>query len=222
MSAGEVGVQRKRWALVAAIVVVALVIGVVVAFGLIPYPDLPSVADQPDPPVTAQLAYTSYERAGPCVHVVDGRGRDRELGCGQSFQGVPVWLEDGRLGLRSYEPDGSTVAVLQTDTGEVIERVEELRTERQDLQVTNEAGEELRIGGQDGRTWVQVTGPDGDGRRVLELDGPGTYQLYEVGWSTDGDWIVAQDSIGRVLVVAADGRVEARIWATDVGSVAVS
>ncbi len=214
---------RRVWALVVAVVVVVVAVAVIIAFGIVPYPDLPAMADQPDPPVTGQIAYARYDGDGPCVHVVDGRGREDELGCGSAFEGSLRWIDEDRLGVQRFG-GSARIDVYDVATGEVVETLvdhDEDLFDRGVLQDVAADGRRVTTGGEEGRVWVEVVDDAGAVERVLELDGPERYQLHDVGWTEDGAWIVARDSGQRVIVVDAEGRVEPRLWAQDVGDLVI-
>lgn len=213
---------RQRWALAAAVAVVLVAVVIVAVFGLVPYPEVPTVGARPNPPVTALLAYVDYEASGgPCLRLVDGRGREREVGCGMSYGGELRWLDAERLAVATFPPPEGTARVVDVDSGEVVEVLEE-PLEPPGATDTSPDGARAIAGGRDGQVWLQVTEPDGSTRRVLELDGPSTYALYQTAWSSDGDWIVVLDSIERLLVVDAAGALAPRVWAESLGPFAVS
>lgn len=213
---------RQRWALVGAVAVVVVVVVIVVLFGLVPYPDLVPVTAEPDPPVTARLAYLDYEDArGECLHLVDGRGHDREVGCGAGYGGELRWLDDERLAVAAFGPPGASIRVIDASTGEVA-KILQGPLEPPAASDVRHDGARVYADGRDGEVWVAVIEPDGGTRRVLELDGPATYSLNQTVWTSDGEWIVALDSIGRLVVVDAGGRTAPRLWAEISGPFAVS
>lgn len=212
--------RTRILSLVGAVALIVVVIGVVAVFGVQPYPALPTVAEQPDPPVTGRLAYVAYEGGeGPCLHVVQGDGRDEELGCGTDYEGEIYWVDDGRLGVRRFrERDTSTVDVLDVATGELLEEREVASTTPvPGLDRTNDAGDRVATDARAGRATVTVTPDDGEREVVLELDGPSGYAFVDVGWTGDGRWIAVLDSAGRVIAVDPQGEAVARIWAVDIG-----
>lgn len=212
--------RMRTLSLAGAVALIVIVVGVVVAFGLEPYPELPSVAEQPDPPVTGRLAYVEYEMAGgACLHVVEGDGADEELGCGPGYDGEIYWVDDGQLGVRSYrEFDSSTVDVLDVATGELVDELElEGPGPVPGLERTSDAGDRISIDVRTGLATVYVTPEGGEREVVLEVDGPTGYTFVDVGWTDDGRWIAALDTIGRVIAIDGSGGAEARIWATDIG-----
>lgn len=225
------GRRRTRWTLAAAGVVVATTVVVVVLYGLVPYPDVTPLLDQPVPPVSATLAVLHYDSGAPCMDVVEGDGSVHELGCGSRFEGFGLaWLDRDRLALRTSNAtrpipvgeegpadsgDGSPVIVLDARTGETIEVTTEgaLGSALPGLD-QNRSGV-ASVGGDGVAVWLDVEDPDGRVRQVATLTGPATYSLFDPRLSADGDWIVVQDSIGRVLVVDAAGDIGPRVWLDD-------
>ncbi|CAN5481582.1 hypothetical protein BH23ACT9_BH23ACT9_02430 [soil metagenome] len=219
--------SRRGGALVAASVVVVAVVAVVAVFGLVPYPDVPTLADQPDPPVTGQLAYITYgsSQRQPCLHVVDGLGEDGQLVCGSAYGGALHWIDEGRLGVADFRGAAAAISVIDAATGEVIDTMPEDRDRDEPFPTgvdpENDDGDVLLIGEEDDRVWLDARRADGRTDRLLELEGPASYTLYDAGWTADGRWAVVQDSQQRLLVVDAEGTAPARVWATDVSSTAV-
>ncbi|WP_370326005.1 hypothetical protein [Euzebya sp.] len=206
---------RRGWTLAGAVAVVVVVVGIVAVFGVRPYPSPATVAESPSPAPTARLAYVRYDD-GACLHVVDADGEDRELGCGATFEGELLALSAGRVGVRSYRTPDPVVDVIDLATGAVLATEEADPDDPAGLHPERGDGAVARTGEGDGVVWVEVTDPEGGTARVLELDAPDDYGLYQVGWTPDGDWLVVVDSLSRALVVPADGG-EPRIWATEVG-----
>ncbi len=213
------GGARSVAALVAAAAVVVVVVGVVVAFGIAPYPDVPRLADQPDPPVTSQLAYLVYDEREPCLHVVDGRGVDREVRCGTDVEaGAPTWLDDGHVELHRYR-FGDEVVTIDVATGELTDTRPATEGEKAPpVFGSDERDDGARVAttGTGSTARVEVRTAAGETTTVLELDGPDGYRLEDPRWTGDGDWIVVRDTGGRVLVLGADGTPSPRVWVTDV------
>lgn len=164
-----------------------------------------------EPPLTASglIAYveSSGETAAGCVFVVDASGtsQPRRLGCSGDGTLPPViarisWSPDGDLEVRA-DRAGEPV-VLPVDAGPP---------------ASNSIPEVARTGGlkgdgiivrtgdrTDDRAEIVVTPPQGRERTVVSLDGPNTYMFSDPQWSPDGRWILAGDSVGRLLIV--DGK----------------
>lgn len=208
---------RPRLALAGAVGIVVLVVAAVVVFGLVPYPDLPTVEEVPDPPLTARLALMTFGMDGPCLDVVEPDGERRQVACGSQFEGFGLsWLNDDEVRIASGFDERRHLAV-DVDTGAIrtVEAPEE----------TSPPDDSLMTVGQDGRTAVEVRRSDGSTEVLFELEGPARYSLFQPMSSSDGRWVVVQDSIGRVLVVPSDGG-PVRVWLDDddngVGEIAVS
>ena len=213
---------RRRTALWVAVALVVLAVGVVVAFGITPYPSPPAVAERPDPQVSARLAFVRFGARAPCLHVVDGRGDERELGCDERYSGDLRWVDDRHVAVRSYTDGARHVVDVETAEVTVDAQVATETLQPEPLaQATSADGHEARTGAGAGSVWVDVVAPDGAVTRVVEFDAPDGYDLYDARWSADGRWVAVLDSAQRVLVVDAAGRVPVRLWASDVGQFAV-
>lgn len=216
--------RRSIATLVVAAAVVAIVTVVVIAFGIAPYPDVPRLADQPEPAVTAQLAYLAYDRE-PCLHVVDGSGLDREVRCGSDVEGGALaWQDDGHVLVHRYRFEEEIVTI-DVATGQVTETRPATAAEQKQpvpAGVDQRAdGARVATTGSDGTARVEVRTSDGVTTTVLELEGPDGYRLEDARWSHDGDWIVVRDTAQRLLVFGADGEPAPRTWITDVWDYAV-
>ncbi len=212
---------RPRLALGGAVTVVAVVVGVVLAFGLVPYPALPTVADQPAPRLTVRLALVDHGPDGSCLQVADAEGARRTVDCGPGVEGFDLrWLDEDEVALTSGF-DGRQRTAVDVTTGAT--------RPLPDADATPEdrrTGSDPRYGtlttGRDGDMAVlEVRRPDGTEATLLQLQGPERYDLYQPMWSEDGRWVVVQDSAQRVIVLPAAGG-QARIWLDDVtGEVAI-
>lgn len=216
--------QRSVLALGAAGLLVAAVTVVVVLFGVTAYPDVPRLAEQPEPAVSGQLAYLRYDRE-PCLHVVDGRGADREVRCGSDVEGGGLtWEDDHHLLVHRYRFDDE-VLTIDVRTGEVTSvrpatRADEPRPLPDGL-VERADGTRVSTTARGTTATVELRDPHGRTRTVLELEGPTGYRLDDARWTADGRWIVVRDSAERVLVLAADGDPAPRVWNTDTWDYAV-
>lgn len=209
--------SRSRWSLVAAGVVVAAALAVVVVFGVIPYPDPPALADSPDPPVTARLALLTEGRE--CLVVVEGDGTEQELGCGSRFEAWAVeWASADTLELDGTRGNGQRV-VIDANTGDQVgvQPLPEGPAEPIPQNAQNADGDVIQTGNDDGVAWVEVITTDGWTDRIVALDGPRGYHLYDPRWSADGRWLAVRDSLDRILVVDAAGAVPVRVWAEGAG-----
>lgn len=216
MTAPPIDLRRHRGpTLAVAGAVVAVVVAAVLLFGVVPYPELPTLEAAPVPELDADLAVLRYGDDGPCLSVVDPAGVERELACGPAVEGFGLrWLDDGRIALEGGRaPDA--VTVVDPTTGEVVRRT----------------GDGLLPMPDDRSDRFGQLAPDPPGsppgvsildeeRSLVVLDGPPSYDLVQPRWTADGRAVVVGDTIGRVLVVPADGG-DARVWAEDVGEWAI-
>lgn len=212
--------ERRLWTLWAAAAVVVIVVGGVMLFGVIRPPSLPSVAEMPEPMVTAQIALLDYGEDGPCLLVAGAEGRAREVGCGGSFEGFDLrWVDEERVALHSprVDPAGDSLTIVDVTTGGVV-----VAEANDDAQSPAERDVGLRTGDDDGLVWVERTGADGSVARLLELAATDPYALYGPRLSADERWLVVQDNADRILIAPADGSGPPRVWLEDVrGEVAV-
>jgi hypothetical protein len=206
-------------------VTVILVVAVVIlVFGVIPLPDYPALADQPDPAIPGTVAYMEYEEE-PCIFTVPASGGEgREVWCGREFVEFPVWTADGLLVVTDWMAEPVYV-LIDPATGEEVDQVPagdledfdarplpypgSSRQERAD-------GAQLRTEGIRGGKSSVVVRLDGQDQTILAIeDAPSDYRFYEAQWSPDGEWVLVSDTEGRLLIVGADGNPGARILVDD-------
>jgi hypothetical protein len=214
----RVPARRREVAGIAVAIVAVVVVGVLVlTVGMQPYPQLPTVSEQPDPAPPAAVATLSYGADGICVVVLDRDGSRRELRCADEYGGGEVtWTDAGDIDVPRWDATGSDV--LDPRTGEVVDRTPTARGERDpaDLAIGPD-GARLVVHASGGR--VEVGVDDGGGERLLwEADGPDSYHLRTPTWSPDGRFATVTDSADRLIVLHVDGDDPApRIWARDLG-----
>jgi outer membrane protein assembly factor BamB len=195
--------ERSKAALLAAAVLLVVVIGLVLVFGIARPPALPSLAEQPDPAPPAAVAWTSYDTEdGPCLQIATSDGGTEKLDC--NLEGE-VWAwDDAGIVVYTYGPRDH-LEVIDPATGELVER--------------REARGEGAAGPPDGGVRSRTT--DGiltvtrdDTRDVLwEVDAPEGYRVSSGAVSPDGAWVAMFDSAERLLLVPADGSSDPRVWA---------
>lgn len=209
--------RRRTLAAAGAVLVLAAVAAVVLVFGYVPLPDFPSLAARPEPDIPGSVAYLVYEeREGPCLETVPASGGEpRRVTCRESDlllegPGPLAWTPEGDLLLVGYQPFGGKVAVvLDPETGDELERIE-LRHDHSDPLPSDRAerADRSRIVTRhpDDAPVVAVREADGTVREVLRVEeAPRDYAFWGAQWSPDGEWILLEDSEGRLIVVAADG-----------------
>jgi hypothetical protein len=214
--------RRQTVGLTVAAGILVVVAVVVAMFGIVAYPDTPLVLDQPDPVLPGRLAYLTWDDGEGCLHVVDGRGNDDELTCGELGGELIRWTDTGYVAVRSWSPSGAEEWIVDPVTGEVVDVVPvERNGDRPEVPDPFQPWAETadgRVAEVSSRAGdVRVTVRDGAGPRatVWEATGPSTYRLEGVSWSPDGDWLLVRDSRGSLLVLGADGDPSPRTWAED-------
>ena len=175
-------------------------------------PEFPTVADQPLPGLTGTIAYAvpgeGSDRATGCVYVIAAEtGRRRPVGCPRdgtapsAITGI-VWTPDGDLevyGPTGYEdPTLIRVGAGRAARGSTPEAQRTRGIRRDGTWV--EVGDRTEEGAE-----LMLIGPDDERRYIATMDAPPGYQFGEPQWSPDGRWILVGDSIGRLLVLDADG-----------------
>lgn len=208
---------------------VAVAVGVLVAavvaiavLGRATPPELPSLADEPDPPVRGELAVLAGadDDDRTCLsHVTLPAADETELHCDAADLRDVGWADRDTIQATAHH-DGGLVRVVTVDVGDgaVTERI----VPRGEVPAT-EGGEVVEPYGPaeraDGRRATvghdeppTVTVMDAAGRVRGEhrVAGGRHYRLDGVGWSPDGRWLVVADSADRLLVLderAANPRV---------------
>jgi hypothetical protein len=213
--------RRAIVSIVAAVLVVVLVTAIILVFGVIPLPEFPSLADQPDPSIPGTVAYVEFDDE-PCIFTVPASGGEaREVWCGRDYVEFPAWSSDGLLVLMDWTAQ-PTYVLIDPATGNEVDRVPIDDIDRpgtQPLPYPPEArqdradGGTLRINGpRGGASAVTVRLPGGEDRTIVSVkDGPTDYWFVQAQWSPDGEWVLVSDSAGRLLIVADTGDPEARV-----------
>jgi Tol biopolymer transport system component len=217
--------RRTTLGLLAAGTVVVVTIAIVVALGWVPLPAMPTLAQQPLPPVAGQIAFVHGTWDRPCVAVTDlADGTTRELECGAGSPMAVAWTTDGDVAVAAWDeyeqrPGDLVVRVLDPQSGvEVDERtVSEADAQwATDRRVRADGARLLVPADRDGAVDLRVRAGDGATTDLLHLDGPRDYGLVAAQWSPDGAWVLGLDTRGRLFVLGADGDPAPRL-VTDVG-----
>jgi len=217
---------REAAGLALAVAVIAVVGTLVLTVGVIPFPSTPPLAEQPDPAVPGRLAYVRYERGEACLHVVDGRGGDTMLGCGDRYDaGQLGWTGDGYVALTAWGNDVREAQIIDPVTGATVEvrevaenagpRIEPGDDRHRGPAVASD-GREVSTRSDRGHVTVSV-GKAGTSSVIWEATGPTSYRIDEVRWSPDEAWLLLRDSRGSLLVLRADGVGGPRRWVEDGG-----
>ena len=216
--------RRAVVSIVGAGLVVLLVMVIILVFGVIPLPDFPSLADQPDPSIPGTVAYVGFD-GGPCLFTVPASGGEtREVWCGREYVEFPMWSSDGLLVLNDWTVE-PTYLVIDPVSGTEVDRLPigdqgadaepipyplDKRRERADGAIV------LVEGRGNGEAEVVVRLSDGSERMILSVtDAPSDYYFHESQWSPDGEWVLITDNAGRLLIVGANGTPDARVLVDD-------
>lgn len=216
--------RRAVGSAVAAVAMFAVAVGVILLWGRTTPPQLPSLAEQPEPRLEAAVAYIA-EGSGeqPCVVVVDLSDGSRDVrGCPDVDLSEATVSDDGRTvravgrhpaGRLELTFDADGLASRRLVTGDEAPRAEQLpephRAQRADAT-------RVVTGYGDDRAEVTVFDADGRVRAQRRFDG-GDYAITRARWIGDGEWLVLFDNAGRLLV--ADEQLgEARVVANDVAT----
>jgi hypothetical protein len=185
--------ESAPW-LIAAGVVAAVVLTIVVVFGITNPPDFPSLYDG-GPTVEATVAYVDYGR-DECVHLLDvATGASRELYC-DDWLWIEGWDDDGDLRVQSGGGI-DRVSVINPDTGAVIASSDFSGKPPPYV-------ETLRATSHDGHATLVYTG-DATEVTLIDVAGPRGYGFGRYGITDDGEYAWVSDSADRLLLVGLDG-----------------
>lgn len=203
--------KRSRGApqLLAAAVLVVIVVGAVLLFGISRPPPLTRLADAPDPAPSAAVAWSVWRDGRSCVYVARPDATVGQVRCDTDGGELVGWTEDDRLLLARYdgnarvlEVDPATGDVLDTRAGDPdVERP--LSPDGQAVTTYTE-GEELVA--------------ELEGTELWRVEAPDSYGLRSSSVSPDGRFVAMIDAADRLLVMPVDGSAAPRIWAESVDS----
>lgn len=217
--------RRTTLGLLAAGTVVVATVAIVVAVGWVPLPAMPTLAEQPNPPLAGRVAFVHGTWDRPCIAVADlADGTTQDLDCGSGSAMSLAWTTDGDLAVAAwaeYEPRPGDVVVRVLDPVSGVEVDQRILDEpdarwETDRQVRADGARLLVPADRDGSVDLRVGADDGTTTTLLHLDGPRDYGLVSVQWSPDGAWVLGLDTRGRLFVLGADGDPAPRLVA-DVG-----
>lgn len=210
--------RRTTVAIVAAAIAFA-VIAIYVIIAHTPAPDFQSIRGS-GVAVPGRVAFMRWDD-GNCLMAIAATGDgEREVTC-EIDGGTVTWTSDGNLAMLAYGRESGEVVVIDPETGATL-----FRREAAGLESRLYSGREARIRRADGAR-VETVEEDGfdivrirqtgeNPRDLIRVTGPGSYSFWDVQWSPDGAWVLAVDSLNRMIVVAADGSVGPYLLADDV------
>lgn len=209
--------RRVVIALVGCAVLVVVAVTSVLLIGIRNVPDLPTLREQPDPPVTGRLALQTWDdEEGMCIDVEElDTGERRHAFC----EGMPVapfdqpmgvnwfnWNDDGQLLLASYEGEDIRLLTFDVDTLDVVsETTLPPDTRPPDRRQRADGSTLTAQWHEDGRATVYVNEPGGTRRTLYETRGPDGYAFWSAEWSSRGDYAIVRDSEDRWIVLRVEG-----------------
>jgi hypothetical protein len=205
------GDRRTVGYLVAGAALIALVAGLVLAFGVMRPPPLASIAERGVTP-PGSVALLQWDDRGACleIHVIRPDGTFTASDCdssltaivGWTVDGVMVtaWLDSGQV-LRTYDP--STLEMVSSHA------ISEGKTAG--------AGAGDGIGTETSSDGAMTVYWGADYHVLWRVDAPENYRVESGARSPDGRWFALTDSAGRLLLVPADGSASPSVWATGLG-----
>ena len=206
--------EQKLW-LLGAGSVVAVVLAVVLIFGLSFAPEFASLYEEDGPTIEGTVAYMQYEH-DDCVNVLDvATGEAIEPYC-DDWLWLEGWDEGGNLQVLRGGDHFEELLTLDPDTGAVLgsgefRPDEDARPE----QPWAEAARRIRVSSHEGHATLSYRSEDAE-TILIDVDGSRDYAFGEYGVTADEKYAWACDSEHRLLVVALDGTTGPWIVAEDV------
>lgn len=199
---------------IASVVVVGVVVGLVLVFAIIPVPDFPPLADDPDPSILGTVAFIRSNGDELCLSTIPaGGGPEHEVLCDRDLNFTEFesgWTPDGMLVLLEYGPANQGYRIVDPQTGETLERI----PFAQDSLIESPIGKGLTESSADQNLYIDgnrgapqlVLAIQGESERILlEAEGPADYWFEWARFSPDEHWILLRDSEDRLIVVSATG-----------------
>lgn len=206
-----------------AAIVVIVAVALVAWFGIVQYPDLATLRDQPEPVPPGRLVYQAQTGDRTCIRVAEADGTIRDLRCEDDRRGGMVrWSADATAVLvERYEGQAVVVEHLDPETGEVLERRIQPDTARPQPHGPPPDGHAPTLITEDGggTATLRLLTPAGDDRVLWQVDGPQGYHFRETRWSQDRAWVLVRDSRDHWIVLQSQGDPQPRVWVRDVWDV---
>lgn len=210
--------QRKAVvSVVSAVMVLVVVTVIILVFGVIPLPDYPSLADQPDPSIPGTVAYATFGEDSGVFSLPAGGGESQKI-LDEWIEFGPAFTTEGQVavGVMGGGPSFLTAVIVDPETGREVDRVDA----PVDFDMTLQPDRSRRDDGARVTTStrgkpdavIEVRYPDGRTETILETpDAPEDYWFDFIQWSPDGQWVLAVDSDGRILIMGATGTPSPRL-----------
>jgi Tol biopolymer transport system component len=217
--------RKVLTSVIASVVVIGVVVGLVLVFAIIPLPTFASLVDEPDTSIPGTVAFSQWDNGDLCIWTVDAAGGEEphEVLCDGNIgfaDFLPGWTAEGMLLVQDFRGESQAFRVIDPETGTTLNRVTMDQTDTprdpvgRDL-YTAPDGSEVYTENDPGSPRVVVQSPTGVDRTILEVEGPKDYSFNQATWSPDGEWLLVQDSEGRLLILAAQGDPNPRILVDD-------
>lgn len=194
--------------LVGAVALVAAVAVLVMVFGVVRPPALPSLdAAGVTPP--ASIAWTQWDDRDDCNALMVARpdgGVDR-LACERDIGDVVAWKSEGIISL-TWGLSGQALVTWDATTGDVVTREAVSGEDYQGSQ-----GSSVATFHRDGKLIVTL---DAGGRDIWTVDAQSGYDVRVGATSPDGDWVAMIDSGDRLLLLRLNGDDGPVVWAEGV------
>jgi hypothetical protein len=204
------GDRRTVGFLAAAAALIALVAGLVLAFGVERPPRLETIAESGATP-PGGVALLQWDDRGGCLalHVIRPDGTAAASGCDSSLEGivgwtpegivVTAWLDDAQV-LRTYDPQSLAMVSSRAPSDSKM------------------AGVGDGIGTESSSDGTMTVYWGADYHVLWRVDAPANYRVESGTRSPDGRWFALTDTAGRLLLVPADGSASPRVWVTGLGA----
>ena len=196
--------------LVAAVALITVVVGLVIAFGVVRPPALASVADG-GPEAPGGVAYVQWDDKAGCqrLHVVRPDASRATSDCESSIDQIVGWTSDGIL-VAVWADAGQVLWTFDPETLAVIGSTPTSATTHPT------PAEQVSVTFSDsGRMTVYSMN---DHTALWSVDSRGGYGVESGIRSPDGRWFALLDTAGRILLVPADGSAAPRVWEAGIAS----
>ncbi|MFP4635129.1 MAG: hypothetical protein ACLFRD_04640 [Nitriliruptoraceae bacterium] len=204
--------------IIAAATVVIVTVALVLTFGVERPPGFDHLDPEEGAAPEAAVAWTRFAPDGPCLWVQRPDGSGEEVACGLPDGELVGWDDSGLL-LETYRGDRS-LAVLDPDTGEVIERAPVEERSQPPAPLESVITRRPSQGGEGGPETMRIESARGDHALIAEIEAPGSYEVRSGAYAPDGGWVALFDNADRLLLVQVDddgaGLDEPVVWAEDV------